>query len=219
MTIAQRINERKIDSLYHFTTIENLFSILEREFIYSRALIDQLKLTNDGFYTGDYVEHMDAKRLDGLRNFINLSLSRPNWFLLNKYSQRTELKHFDWCLLQLNIEPLLRSETLFSVCNAASNAAKNYGINPGLNAFDNMFKEQIKTPYKTYIRQNLPSYFTTNIQAEVLVKDQISTQNIQTVHLPSEKKLKQYQSAFNLLSLKSDLFTVNEPLFTAPIFR
>lgn len=219
MTIAQRINERKIDSLYHFTTIENLFSILEREFIYSRTLIDQLKLTNDGFYTGDYVDHMDPERFNGLRDYINLSLSRPHWYLLNKYSKRPELKHFDWCILQLNTEPLLRPDTLFSVCNAASNAAKNYGIYPGLNAFDNMFKEQVKTSSKIYSRQNLPSHFTTDIQAEVLVKDQISTQNIQTVHLPSEKKLKQYQAAFNLLSLKSDLFAVNEPLFTAPILK
>lgn len=219
MTIAQRIIERKINSLYHFTTIENLFSILEREFIYSRTLIDQLKLTNDGFYTGDYVDHMDAERLDGLRDYINLSLSRPHWYLLNKYSQRPELKHFDWCILQLNTEPLLRPNTLFSVCNAASNVAKRYGVSPGLIAFDNLFREQVETPNKVYTRHNLPLHFTTDIQAEVLVKDQISIQNIKSVFLPSEKKLKQYQSAFNLLSLKADMFAVNESLFTAPILR
>jgi hypothetical protein len=162
---------------------------------------------------------MDAERLDGLRDYINLSLSRPHWYLLNKYSQRPELKHFDWCILQLNTEPLLRPDTLFSVCNAASNTAKRYGISPGLNAFDNMFRDQVETPSRVYNRQNSPSHFTTDIQAEVLVKDQISTQNVQTVYLPSEKKLKRYQAAFNLLSLKSDLFAVSEPLFTAPVLR
>jgi hypothetical protein len=219
MTVAQCIIERKIDSLYHFTTMENLFSIMEREYIYSRTLIDKLKLANDGYYTGDYVDHMDAQRLDGLRDFINLSLSRPNWYLLNKYSKRPELSHFDWCILQVNTQPMLQETTLFSVCNAASHAAKSYGVNAGLIALNNVFREQVKTPSKIYYRNNLPQHFTTDIQAEVLIKDQISIQYIKSIFLPSEAKLKQYQSAFNMLSLKADLFAVNQPLFTAPIFK
>lgn len=219
MTIAQRIIERKIDSLYHFTTIENLFSIMEREFICSRTLLDKLKLENDGYFTGDYVDHMDAERIDGLRDFINLSLSRPHWYLLNKYSQRTKLREFDWCILQLNTEPLLRPTTLFSVCNAASNAAKNYGVNAGLIAFENMFRETVEAATNVYTRQNLPSHFTTDIQAEVLVKDRISIKNITDVFLPSDKKLKQYQSAFKMLNLNADLLSVNETLFKVPILR
>jgi hypothetical protein len=219
MTIAQRILDRQINSLYHFTTIENLISIMEREFIYSRTMIDQLKLTNDGYHTGDYVDHMDAERLDGLRDFINLSLSRPHWYLLNKYSQRPELKHFDWCILQLNTQPLLQQDTRFSVCNAASNAAKRYGVNSGLIAFDNLFRERVETPSKIYTRHNLPKHFTTDIQAEVLVKDRIPNLCINSILFPNESKLKQYQSAFKMLNLPTDLFSVNEPLFTAPIFR
>jgi hypothetical protein len=219
MTIAQRVIEREINNLYHFTTMENLFSIMEREFIYSRSLIDKLKLENDGYFTGDYVDHMDAERLDGLRDFINLSLSRPHWYLLKKYSQRPQLRHFDWCILKLNSEPLLRPNTLFSVCNAASNAAKNYGVNVGLIAFENMFRERVEAATNVYTRQHLPLHFTTDIQAEVLVKDKISIQNITGVFLPSDKKLKQYQSAFKMLNLNADLLMMNESLFTDPILR
>jgi hypothetical protein len=56
IAIKDSISNRNIKSLFHFTTIDNFISILERNYIYSRKIIDELKFSNDGYYTGDYLE-------------------------------------------------------------------------------------------------------------------------------------------------------------------
>jgi hypothetical protein len=210
---------RNIKSLFHFTTLDNFISILEREFIYSRQIINELKLSNDGYYTGDYVEHMDSKRLDYLTDFINLSISRPHWYLLNRFKKRTDLKYFDWCIIELSTKPLLNHSTLFSICNAASITAKKYGIKSGVQAFESMFQDEVITPQGRYTRQDLPKHFTTDIQAEVLVKDKISINEITNVYLESEEQLIKYRSAFRLLNLNANLFSVNTDFFKRATFR
>ncbi|WP_351014824.1 DarT ssDNA thymidine ADP-ribosyltransferase family protein [Shewanella sp. AC91-MNA-CIBAN-0169] len=219
MSVQQKTLDRGIEHLYHFTSIENLMSIMERGFVYSRQKVDELKLANDGYFTGDYVEHMDDDRFDGLRNYVNLSLSRPNWYLLNKYQQRQELSHLSWCILCLDTQPMFEDSTLFSVCNAASTTAKRYGICGGDIGFERMFMPDVVTPSKTYSRRNLSQLYTTDIQAEVLVKDAIVAQCIKTVFVPSQSKLNQHQAAFKILNLKSDIFSVNQELFSNPILR
>ncbi|MFT6834193.1 MAG: hypothetical protein ACJA0H_000220 [Francisellaceae bacterium] len=219
MTIKDSVANRNIKNLFHFTTIDNFISILEREYIYSRKIIDELKLSNDGYYTGDYVEHMDDQRLDNLTGFINLSISRPHWYLLNQFRKRTDLQHFDWCIIELNTKPLLQKNTLFSVCNAASLTAKRYGIKTGKQAFNRMFQDKVVTPQKCYERQGMPRHFTTDIQAEVLVEDKISIDEITNVYLENEEQLIKYKSAFKLLNLDTKLFSVKTEVFDRPIFR
>jgi hypothetical protein len=219
MTVKQKAHNRGVQSLYHFTSIENLMSIMERGYLYSREKVDELKLVDDGYFTADYVDHMDEERFDGLRNYVNLSLSRPNWYLLNQYQKRPELCHLDWCILCVEISPMFDDSTLFSVCNAASSTAKRYGVCGGAIGFEQMFIQEVVTPSRTYTRYNLPQYFTTDIQAEVLIKDSIDTKNIETVFLPSQNKLLQYQSAFKMLGLNSDVFSVNQNLYSGPILR
>jgi len=218
MSVEHVAQTRGIDSLYHFTTIENLFSILERGFVYSRNNIDALKLEDDGLFTADYVDHMDDQRLDGLLDYVNLSLSRPNWYLLQKFMKRPELSHFDWCILKLDISPMFEPSTLFSVCNAASNAAKRYGVARGLSSFNALFQEEIVAT-SVFKRNNTPNNFTTDIQAEILVKDAISINHINKVFLANEAKMKQTESALRLLKLHVDKFEVNQPLFSGPILR
>lgn len=219
MTIRNSVLERNIESLYHFTTIENLISIMERGFIYSRNKIDELKRTNDGCFTADYVDHMDNLRLDGLRDFINLSLSRPNWYLLNQYIGREDLKFFNWCIIELRTDSLMKPTTLFSVCNAASNAAKNYGVTSGKDAFDKLFIPEVITPHKTYLRNGLSDKYTTDIQAEVLVKDKLPIREIKHIFLRSHAHISQFKAAFNMLDLDNSLFSVNSELFERPILK
>ncbi len=219
MSVRQKAHNRGTQSLYHFTSIENLMSIMERGYIYSREKVDELKLVDDGYFTADYVDHMDEERFDGLRNYVNLSLSRPNWYLLNKYQKRPELSHLDWCILCVEISPMFDDSTLFSVCNAASSTAKRYGVCGGAAGFEKMFMQEVVTPRKIYTRHNLPESFTTDIQAEVLVKDSIATKYIKTAFLPRQSKLNQYQAAFKMLDLKSDIFSVNQELFLGPVFK
>ncbi|MDD1793142.1 DUF4433 domain-containing protein [Enterovibrio sp. ZSDZ42] len=219
MNIELYLKQRGIISLFHFTTIENYMSILERGHIYSRAKIEELRLANDGYYTADYTDSVDRHRLDGLPTHINLSISRPNWYLLCNYMRRPESLHLDWCILELNVAPLLSEQTLFSVCNAASNTAKHYGIRGGVSGLSNLFADEVKTPRKTCTRVGLPSNFTTDIQAEALVFEAISIEHIRTCHLPSEILMARHKSAFNLLGLNNHQFSVNDDLFKNPMLR
>ncbi|MGK0235692.1 MAG: hypothetical protein ACI9EK_002232 [Psychroserpens sp.] len=219
MAIKDSISNRNIKSLFHFTTIDNFISILERNYIYSRKIIDELKLSNDGYYTGDYVEHMDDQRFDNLTDFINLSISRPHWYLFNQFRKRDDLRDFDWCIIELTTKPLFEESTLFSVCNAASITAKDYGIKSGVKAFNSLFQDEVVTPQKSYTRRGIPKHLTTDIQAEVLVKDKISIDEITNVYLENEEQLIKYKSAFKLLNLDTKLFSVKTELFDRAIFR
>lgn len=216
MSISEMVTNRGIMRLYHFTPIENFISILERGYILSRSKVDELKLLDDGFFTADYVDHMDEKRLDSLRNYINLSLSRPNWYLLKEFQQRSEQNPRDWCILSLDISPMLNGTALFSVCNAASATAKRYGVSGGSAAFERMFMQEIVTPKGIFTRKEIPRHYTTDIQAEVLIKDSISTEYIKEAFLPNQTKLNQYKAAFNLMGLNSSVLTVNQELFLGP---
>ncbi|MHA2879109.1 DarT ssDNA thymidine ADP-ribosyltransferase family protein [Vibrio campbellii] len=219
MTVQEVIERRCLTSLYHFTTIENYMSILERGFIYSRYKVEELSLLNDGFYTADFVDSMDQQRLDGLRDYINLSLSRPNWYLLEKYKKRAELSHFDWCILEIDLAPMLNEKTLYSVCNAASSTARKYGVKTGAAGLEDLFRSEVCTPRNTYTRRGIPVHFTTDIQAEVLVFEQISIEHIRHAYLPSKPQLARYQSGFRLMGLSNNRFELNSRLFEEAILR
>ena len=219
MSLFNVIQERDLTSLYHFTTIENYISILERGFIYSRSKIDQLKIENDGYFTGDYTESIDQQRLDGLRDYINLSLSRPNWYLLRRYKERQDLADYQWCILELDISPLLLDSTLYSVCNAASYAAKQYGVKSSVEGLKALFQNNIQGSQANYSRHNLPKHYTTDIQAEVLVKDQIATSLIKHSYLPSSVDVIRNQNAFKMLGLGTPRFTANPDIFQSPMLK
>ncbi len=218
-SIQNEIINRGIENIYHFTTIENLMSILERGFIYSRSKVNALRKADDGFYSDDYVDYMDEKRLDGLCDYINLSVSRPNWYLMNSYSKKIELADFEWCIIELTTESLSLADTLFSVGNAASSVSKKYGVTSGLKAFDAMFQEEVITTRKKYTRFRLPDNFTTDIQAEALVKDQIAIDKIKHIYLASNNQLMKHRSGFKLLNLDNSLFEVNEEMFKSAILK
>ena len=219
MSVQEIIEQRGLTTLFHFTTIENYISILERKFIYSRSKVEELCALNDGFYTGDFVDSMDQQRLDGLRDYINLSLSRPNWYLLKQYKERLDLLDFDWCILEIDIAPILDEKTLYSVCNAASTIAKRYGVKSGASGLKNLFISEVCSHHNTYTRRGIPSHFTTDIQAEILVYDKISIDHIRYSYLPSEDKLMQYESGFRLMGLSNNKFKLNARLFNNAILK
>ncbi|MRT12776.1 DUF4433 domain-containing protein [Enterobacteriaceae bacterium RIT711] len=219
MNIENIITARGLESLYHFTTLENYMSILERGYIFSREKIDLLKIENDGHFTGDYTESLDQHRLDGLKNYINTSLSRPNWYLMEKYKNRKDFSDLEWCIIELDVSSLSITSTLFSVCNAASNTAQRYGIIGGAKGLDALFQPEVVTPRKVYSRHNLPCYYTTDIQAEVLVKDQLSIEKIKKCYLPSTDDVTRHDRGFRLLHLEKNHFTAKPELFLSPILK
>ena len=84
----KEISDRGIEYLIHFTPTINLLSIFEQGKLLSRALLEKNDIDDTLL---DFIEFLDSIRFDD-KNYINLSLSSPNYFLFNRFRERTQDK-------------------------------------------------------------------------------------------------------------------------------
>jgi hypothetical protein len=212
--LKKEVNLRRIDHLIHFTPTINLYSILENGELMSRAKLECLDIEH--FDILDYVQFTDDIRYDD-KNYINLSLSGPNTFLLSKFKEKTQNDQtITWCILKIEKKFIFYHDTLFAVTNAASNAAKRqFGISGGLENFRMLFKEQlnINTYYgvRTLARNGIHPKYPTDVQAEILVKDKIPTESIITVCFESEEKMAEAKAAMSSFDTRN--FVVDKEIF------
>jgi hypothetical protein len=209
------IKKRQIEFLIHFTPTINLLSILENNALMSRAKLEDLDI--EQFDILDYVQFTDDVRYDDM-NYINLSASGPNTFLFSKFREKTKDNLIiNWCILKIDPKHIYDNKTLFAVTNAASNAAKRqYGISGDIDKFKMLFEEQLNI--NTYngvrkIRRNsVHSKYTTDVQAEILVKDKISSNSILAVCFESKEKMAEAKEAMS--SFDTNNFVVDKEIFS-----
>ena len=186
------IEQRGIEHLIHFTPAINLLSIFEQDKLLSRALLEQFDIDQTDIF--DYVEFIDEIRFDD-KSFINLSIQHPNSFLFNRFRQKTaEESHILWCVLKIDKKYIYQKDTLFSITNAAnSHNKRNVGVTGDIAKFRMLFANslQIVTSYnsRTVSRNNLPTKYPTDEQAEVLVKNEILVSDILQVCFKDENDL------------------------------
>jgi hypothetical protein len=206
----KEISDRGIEHLIHFTPTINLLSIFEQGKILSRALLEENNI--DDFLL-DFIEFTDLNRFDDSR-YINLSISSPNYFLFNKFRQRTEDKHYiNWCVLKINPNYIYQKDSLFAVTNAASSIAKHtYGISGDIQKFRMLFENGITSKVGNLQRGNLKSKYPTDVQAEVLVKNEILLSDIVQVCFKDEADLARGKAA--LSDYNTSNFVVDATLFT-----
>jgi len=212
----QFINERCIEELIHFTPTKNLYSILEQGKLLSRAKLEHMDI--EQFDILDYVKFPDEIRYDD-KNYINLSISSTNHFLFSKFQERTKDDiTITWCILKINPIFLYVQETLFSVTNAASNAAKRqYGISGDLDKLKMLFLPELTI--NTYSggvrkpnRQNLSKKYPTDVQAEVLVKNEIPIEYIDKICFANDDDLAQAKAA--MFNFDTSKFVVDTNIFS-----
>lgn len=202
------IEKRKIEFLIHFTPTINLYSILEQGKIMSRASLECLDI--EQFDVLDYIQFTDNVRYDD-KNYINLSISSPNTYLFTKFRERTkEDPTITWCVLKIKPKHIYDRDTKFAVTNAASNAAKSVGVTGDLQKFKLLFSDKIDIPYGT--RNQIHPRFTTNIQAEVLVKNQIPNDSIIEICFDSDESLASAKAA--LCEFDTNNFVVDKNIFS-----
>ena len=202
------IEKRKIKHLIHFTPTINLYSILEQGKIMSRASLECLDI--EQFDVLDYIKFTDNVRYDD-KNYINLSISGPNTYLFSKFREKTkEDPTITWCVLKINPKHIYDKNTKFAVTNAASNAAKSIGITGDLLKFKLLFADKIDIPYGT--RSQIHPRFTTNIQAEVLVKNQIPIDSIIEICFETEESLASAKAA--LSEFDTSKFVIDKNIFS-----
>lgn len=210
LDFQKEIENRGIEYLIHFTPTINLLSIFEQEKILSRALLEKNEIDDTLL---DFVEFLDEIRYDD-KNYINLSISFPNYFLFTKFRERTQDKPFiNWCILKINSKYIYKKDTLFSVTNAASSLAKNtYKITGDIQKFNKLFENGLPLKFGITNRNNLPQKYPTDVQAEVLVKNEISISDILQVCFKDEKDLASGKAAFS--DYNTENFVVDSQLFT-----
>jgi predicted transcriptional regulator len=212
LLFQKEITERKIEYLIHFTPTINLYSILENKKIMSRAKLENLDI--EQFDILDYVKFSDNIRYDD-KNYINLSISSPNTFLFSKFQDNSkDNPEINWCVLKINTKYIYENNTLFSVVNAASYSANNqFGISKDFDSFENMFMKEVvyKNRCLNRIKYNLQDKYPTDIQAEVLVKNIIFSDDIIKVCFKNKKDLAQAKAAMN--DFNTNNFVVDSEIF------
>lgn len=209
------IRKREIEYLIHFTPTINLLSILENNELMSRAKIENLDISQVDIL--DYVQFTDDVRYDD-KNYINLSLSGPNTFLFSKFREKTKDDcTIKWCVIKIHPKHIYDSETLFAITNAASNAAKKqYGISGDLKKFKLLFADQLNinayNGLRTISRNSAHSKYPTDVQAEVLVKDKISSDSILSICFESEEEMAEAKAAMSYLDTSK--FVVEKEIFS-----
>ena len=206
----KEISDRGIEYLIHFTPTINLLSIFEQGKLLSRALLEKNDIDDTLL---DFIEFLDSIRFDD-KNYINLSLSSPNYFLFNRFRERTQDKpYINWCVLKINPKYIYKTDTLFSVTNAASSIAKHtYGISGDIEKFRKLFENGITSKVGNLQRGNLKSKYPTDVQAEVLVKNEILLSDILQVCFKDEADLARGKAA--LSDYNTSNFVVDATLFT-----
>lgn len=161
------LRDRNIKRLVHFTPMDNLESILNNGFL-SRRILNAFEMN---------YQYSDSYRLDGKLDFISTSISFPNYKMF--YSKRMNDKNIDWVVLSIDSSILVdKIDTEFYRTNCASTDPLKCRFNPCSNeALEDMFYLSRRDP-------EIPPYFTTDPQAEVMVKDKVNTSYISCIDTP-----------------------------------
>lgn len=177
-------HEKGIKSLFHFTSLDNLPSIIQ----YGLLSLSDLKQKKF-----KYTEN-DSERYDRFENTVSCSISFPNY--LTFYRFRRKFENRSWVLIELSVDILFEQPCLFSNVNAADNAAQAETpvIRASADKLEQMFEDfegsKIGRPHT--IRRsdlNIPKYYTTNPQAEVLIRKVILPNHFLAIHFQNNRDL------------------------------
>jgi hypothetical protein len=187
--LRAQISERQIKALFHFTRESNLNSILHR------GLLRRSEIEEKGI---DYT-YNDDERLDGHLNSISCSISFPNYRMF--YRLRCENEGEKWVVLALSPNILIDKTCSYYPRNAATGCY--HGVDPNTfqdaAAFDAMFGDVGGIKREDL---NIPTHFTTDPQAEVLVFDDIEPKYIMSVVVNTKQQKERLLAEHDGLDVK-----------------
>lgn len=174
--IREIVKELGIPALVHFTQLSNLESILKKGLLCRNDISEEIEIN-------------DELRLDGRPNTISTSIAFPNSRMFYKYRQE---KGGLWCVVGISKRVLWELECLFCKHNAAdariSNLPDETLSKP--EALLSMYDELSGVDDRE--DQKLRIYDPTDVQAEVLVKENIPSKFIVGVVFPDRPSKEKY---------------------------
>jgi len=198
--IKSFVKERNISKLVHFTHTDNLSSILKIGLI-SRKLVERLP-KKQNFRVND------SQRLDGQTDAISLSIEFPNYRMFYKYHQKD---YDNWVVISLKPEVLWDFDCAFCHTNAASNACRSIDLEERKEeiALEKLFHDYDQIQRKVL---NIPEYYPTDPQAEILVFEKIPIEYFSKIHFYDCGCMLKF---VNLHPDAQSLFEINRSYFKA----
>ncbi len=171
-SISARVDARKIPYLVHFTPVANVESILEQGLRSREAL------------AGHKYVFTDEYRSDGWLDWISLSVSFPNYKMF--YEKKNSLNNIDgWAILLIKKEVLWEFDCKFILTNAASFGIRMFRDDKwsSVEAFEDMFNH-------IEYRNGILDCFTTDPQAEVMIRNEVPRDFIEMIAVERQADLK-----------------------------
>ena len=183
--IQQICDERDIETLVHFTRVENLSSILQNGLL-SRKALEILEETR-----GQQFLFNDRKRKDGHKDAICLSISFPNYQMFFKYRKMNSDEH--WVVLLLDTTVLWELVCAFCQRSAAHKSVGNIPLadRKRPEALKGMFEDFYNIKHQDL---QIPDNYPTHPQAEILVFNPIPVQYINEIYFWDSTALKEWRT-------------------------
>lgn len=171
--INNSIKKRGITHFIHFTNLENIESILCYGLL-TRSFMDKSNIT---------YSYNDLYRYDNLDNSVSLSIMFPNYKMF--YKIRRENQNARWGVILLKAIEIIKLNCVFCRTNAANSEVSRIPVSQrkGYSAFEDMFYERNDI---SRAEMGLPSCFSTDPQAEILVCDNIPPKCIEYICVEKE---------------------------------
>jgi hypothetical protein len=157
-TIRAYCDARRIDTLVHFTRLENLAGILAEGILPRSALEGRARR----------VISNDEIRTDGHKDAVCLSVSFPNYKMFYKYRQIDHTA--TWAILLIRPDVLWELACGFCWVNAACSAISKLplAVLKDSSSLAKMFADKCEVSGISRAACDIPNWFPTNPQAEVL---------------------------------------------------
>lgn len=181
-TIKEFAVERGVKSLFHFTRVKNLPSILARGLLTKKACNAE----------GVEPEINDQYRYDGT-DAVCATISYPNYRMF--YRLRCDNPGVEWVVIKLDCSLLWRTPCAFSDTNAGDGSVFHTPVDQrqGLASLKSMFGD-----YQQVERAilKIPDHYTTNPQAEVLLLDGAASSDITGVYFQTNARYVEFKAQY-----------------------
>lgn len=173
--IRQEVSARKISSLFHFTPLENVRSVLING-LASRVLLEE---------NGISFVAPDTMRLDDCLDGLSVSIESINESM---FEAKKRQHRFEWAIVRLDASVLWTHSCRFCWVNAASSEIRKHsGFKGGPWALRQMFEDRLVGGESFRSKHAIPDYLPTRNDAEVQVLDPIDSSLINAIIVRTEK--------------------------------